>query len=144
MIRFVVYLSIFILSFLVSNSVQAQGFGTGCLGGSPTCVDTKSNTNNNEKISFIKTGEHQLQLRVEKSKLSENEQRSIAGNTFDKINLKSNLVFFQELDFVLDSQILIEKKLNPAYNTVKSGNYPMEIVGDEVIIYLTLTKNIIK
>ncbi len=139
MIRFVVYLSIFILTFLVSNSVQAQGIGRECIGQSPTCIDTKSNSNNNEKMSFIKTGEHQLQLRVERSKLSENEQRSIAGNTFDNIDLKSSLVFFQELDFVLDSQLLIEKKINPTYNTVKSGNYPMEIVGDEVIINLTLT-----
>ncbi len=141
MIRFIIYLSIFILSFLVSNSVQAQGIGKGCLGGSPICIDNKSNTNNNEKMNFIKTGENQLQLRVEKNTLTENEQRSIAGNTFDNVDLKSSLVFFQELDFVLDSQLLIEKKLNPEYNTVKSGNYPMEIIGDEVIIILTLTNS---
>lgn len=141
MIRFIVYLTLFILSFLVSNSLQAQGIGKGCLGGSPICVDSKSNTNNNEKISFIKTAKNQLQLRLQINTLSETEQQSIAGNTFDNLDLKSNLVFFQELDLVLDDQLIADYKLNPEYNTVKSGNYPMEVVGNEVIIILTLTKS---
>lgn len=141
MIRFIVHFMIILMSLLLSNSLQAQGIGRECFGKSPTCVDTKSSTNNNEKMSFIKTGENQLQLRVQKNTLSEMEQQSIVGNTFDNLDSKSNLVFFQELDLVLDSQLLVENNLNPDYNTVKSGSYPLEIVENEVIITLSLTKS---
>jgi len=141
MIRFVFYFTTIIMPLLLSNSLQAQGIGKGCLGGSPNCIDTKSNANYNEKMNFIKTGENQLQLRVQKNTLSETEQQSIAGNTFDNLDLKSNLIFFQELDFALDYQLIVEHRLNPEYNTVKSGNYPMEMVGNEVIITLTLRKS---
>lgn len=144
MIRFVFYFTTIFMSLLLSNSLQAQGFGKGCLGGSPTCVDTKFNSNNKERTTYLKSGENQIQLKVPTDSLSEMEQESIAGKPFARMDLKSTLVFFQELDLILDSQLLVEHNLNPEYNTVKSGRYPMEVVGNEIVISLTLTKSINK
>lgn len=122
--------------------INADIRGRNCSGGLGLCSvssTSESKTNNQEfKTTAYKLDETTLILEFNKTLLSEEEQRSMLNTTLDKITTSQTFVFIQEEDVVIDSETLVLLGIAPKFNTIKKGNYPLEITANTIKVTLKL------
>lgn len=136
---------ILILSFLsIKNPVHSQSpapidfdiRGRDCSGGLGFCSANKTSYPNNNVV-VQKTGMNTFVLTILRSSLTENEEASIAGQSFSALqsNLPNN--FIQSGDLQFNAEVVQALEIDPKYNLLKKSSYPMTI--DKYIVKITLT-----
>ena len=122
--------------------INAEIRGRSCNGGLGLCsVSTTSElqkTNQEIKAKAVKINDTTVVLAFDKTLLSEQEQKSLFNSTFNKITTTETIYFIQEEDLTIDSQTLQLLGIDPKYNTLKKGKYPLAITPDAIKITLQL------
>lgn len=78
-------------------------------------------------------------LEIKRSVIAVSEEIRIAGKPFADFTANEPTVFVQQEDLILSSETLKNLNIEPQYNTIKMGNYPMSITKDKVEVVFTLT-----
>lgn len=113
--------------------------GRDCNGGRGICSASKTNAPNN-KIRIQNIGDNTFVLSISRSSLSEKEETGIAGKFFSGFQSGFPNTFTQNEDVEFSNDVLKTLGVNPRFNLLKTGNYPMSIDETEVKIILTLSK----
>lgn len=122
--------------------INAEIRGRSCNGGLGLCSITSTlemqKTNQEIKTSAIKINDTTVVLAFDKTLLSEQEQKSLFNSTLSKITTNEKIDFIQEDDLTIDIQTLLLLGIDPKYNTLKKGNYPLIIANDTIKVTLKL------
>lgn len=92
-----------------------------------------------KSIKIIKQQVNIVLLEFEINELSLEEQIAHFGKEITKMSLTEKPVFFQNDDFVFDEATLIYLELDPKYNLLKKGNYPLQISNDKLHVVMKLS-----
>lgn len=125
-----------------SQSKAPIGFdirGRDCAGGGGLCSVNKTSSPNND-IDIQKLNKNTFVLNILRASLTLDEEISVAGNYFSSFQAILPKIFIQDGDLQFNNDVLEVIGIDPKYNLLKTGNYPMQIKEDEVIITLTLTE----
>ena len=124
------------------RTITADIRGRNCSGGLGLCSVSTSveleKTNQEYKTLAFKLDESTVELQFNKTLLSEEEQKSLLNTTLMKITASQNIEFVQEEDLVIDNETLLFLGIAPKYNTIKKGNYPLEITDHTIKVKLKL------
>ena len=116
--------------------------GRSCNGGLGLCsVSTTSEmqkANQEIKTKAVKINDTTVVLAFNKTLLSEQEQKSLFNSTLNTITTTEKIDFIQEEDLTIDIQTLLLLGIDPKYNTLKKGNYPLVISNDTIKVTLQL------
>ena len=122
--------------------INAEIRGRSCNGGLGLCsVSTTSEiqkTNQEYKTTAFKLDETTVVLEFHKTLLSEEEQKSLLNTTLSKITASQIIDFVQEEDVTIDPQTLLLLGIEPKYNTIKKGKYPLLVSNETIKITLKL------
>ena len=122
--------------------INAEIRGRSCNGGLGLCsVSTTSEiqkTNQEYKTTAFKLDETTVVLEFHKTLLSEEEQKSLLNTTLSKITASQTIDFVQEEDVTIDPQSLLLLGIEPKYNTIKKGKYPLLVTNETIKITLKL------
>lgn len=122
--------------------INAEIRGRSCSGGLGLCsVSTTSEIqkNNQEyKTTAFKLDETTVVLEFHKTLLSEEEQKILLNTTLSKITASPTIDFVQEEDVTIDPQSLLLLGIEPKYNTIKKGKYPLLVTNETIKITLKL------
>jgi len=122
--------------------INAEIRGRSCNGGLGLCsVSTTSEiqkTNQEYKTTAFKLDETTVVLEFHKTLLSEEEQKSLLNTTLSKITASQTIDFVQEEDVTIDPQTLLLLGIEPKYNTIKKGKYPLLVSNETIKITLKL------
>ena len=122
--------------------INAEIRGRSCNGGLGLCsVSTTSEiqkTNQEYKTTAFKLDETTVVLEFHKTLLSEEEQKSLLNTTLSKITASQTIDFVQEEDVTIDPQSLLLLGIEPKYNTIKKGKYPLLVSNETIKITLKL------
>ena len=124
--------------------VNADSRGRSCNGGLGIChistnLEMQKNATSN-KTTALKLNDITFELVFDKNLLSEQEQKSLCNKTLDKIIVTDVIHFTQEDDLIIDTQTLQLLEINPKYNTLKKGKYPLHFSDNNIKITLTLSE----
>ncbi len=123
---------------LKSTQTTFGRYGSDCSSGRGACSFTVSTEAKAERLTK-KSSENNITLEIKRALLTSEEQICIAGQTFATIKAGENPKFVQQEPLILDNLSLKSLDINPLYNTIQPGNYPMLITKDKVIIVFTLS-----
>lgn len=114
--------------------------GRSCIGGSGLCSITPPGESNitMKNFNIKKLSSKSMQIEIETSKLTIEEQKMFFGKEYSTISANEQLFFIQEQDFIFDINTLLYLELDPAYRLLKRGTYPLEIVNDKVKVTVAL------
>lgn len=118
--------------------------GRECKGGVGLCT-IESNTNKNsstEKFYLLKISETELQLTIKTDALTIEDQKFLFGKEIETISEIEKFYFNQDYDFELSYETINLLKLTTKNPTIKSGLYPIKLVGNRAIILLKLFSKI--
>ena len=113
-------------------------YGSDCSSGRGACSFTVSAEAKSERL-IKKSSEHNITLEINRALLTPEEQIRIAGQLFATIKAGENPKFVQQEALIVDKSSLKSLDINPLYNTIQPGNYPMQITKDKVTIVFTLS-----
>ena len=119
-------------------NVSADIRGRSCAGGLGLCGIKSITEDNSSIVSAKRVASDAVLLIIEKQKLSIENQISLVGKEFSKINGNEKLNFIQEVDIVFEQETLIKLGINPKYSVLKSGLYDIEISEKDVLITIKL------
>jgi hypothetical protein len=150
--KYLFYAATFLLPLLSvaqteAKIIEADIRGRGCLGGLGLCTiqapqeTISGKTNTTPKTSIKLVSPNVFFLEIDKKQLSESEQKSIAGKLLTLVSEKESLSFVQEVDLIIDEKTLIYLGIDPKYNLLKAGNYPLTIISEKISVSFTLTYN---
>ena len=121
------------------RKISADIRGRNCAGGLGLCSVSKLVEFNQEsKILAFKLEESTVELQFNKTLLSEEEQKSLLNTTLMKITASQTIEFVQEEDLIIDNETLLFLEIAPKYNTIRKGNYPVEINDHTIKVRLKL------
>lgn len=125
-----------------TSSASFGRHGGDCSSGRGVCsFDVNSITAVTSTIkSAKKVTESTFVLRVKKTGISAQEESKIAGKTFSEIGSTERPTFEQTDTFIIDENSLQNMGIQPEYNKILPGNYPISILSDTVEITFTLSK----
>jgi hypothetical protein len=122
--------------------INAEIRGRSCNGGLGLCSVSSTlemqKTNQEIKTKALKINDTTIVLAFDKALLSEQEQKSLFNSTLSKITTTEKIDFIQEDDLTIDIQTLLLLGIDPKYNTLKKGNYPLIIANDTIKVTLKL------
>ena len=122
--------------------INAEIRGRSCNGGLGLCsVSISSDAkkiNQENKLSAFKIDETTVVLEFHNTLLSEEEQKSLLNTTLSKITASQTIDFVQEEDVTIDPQSLLLLGIEPKYNTIKKGKYPLLVSNETIKITLKL------
>jgi hypothetical protein len=121
-------------------SVSADIRGRSCGGGLGICSNTAISENKNSGVFAQKLSAKTILFSIDKSFLSKENEKSIAGKEFSKITNSEKINFTQEVDVFFDRQTMVKLGFDPKYYTIKKGIYPIIIDTDKVLITFTLSE----
>lgn len=110
-----------------------------CLGGLGFCSINSGTAKGEGFKNFfaVKTGVKSFQLIIKRKEWTKEEEKELTGKT---LQLGSSTQFVMEHDLILDEDTLTSMGLNPVYNTITAGSYPMVVNKAQIIISVTLAK----
>lgn len=126
-----------------SQSVASLRFdirGRDCNGGGDLC-SAYITSGPNATISIEKTDQSTFVLTFVRTSVTENEEISIAGKPFSNFQAAMPTTFIQDGDLKFTNEVLQTLGIDPKYNLLKKGSYPLQINDNVVKITLTLTEN---
>jgi len=122
--------------------INAEIRGRSCNGGLGLCrISTNlemQKTNQEIKTSALKINDTTVVLVFDNTLLSEQEQKSLLNTTLSKITASQTIDFVQEDDVTIDPQSLLLLGIEPKYNTIKKGKYPLLVTNETIKITLKL------
>lgn len=121
--------------------INAEIRGRSCNGGLGLCSVSSTlemQKTNQEKTKALKINDTTVVFSFDKMSLSEQEQKSLFNSTLSKITATEKIDFIQEEDLTIDIQTLLLLGIDPKYNTLKKGNYPLIILNDTIKVTLKL------
>lgn len=129
-----------------SSSAQATfgRYGSDCSSGRGACSFTSSKTTakTTDFSTSKKISEHTILLEIQRTVLSSDEEIKIAGKSFSQINPGETLAFVQQQPLEIDIESLQNLAINPKFNTILPGNYPMTIdINSVKITFILAAKN---
>ena len=113
-------------------------YGSDCSSGRGACSFTVS-TDANSGRSSKKLSDKTITLEISRSQLTADEEIRIAGKPFAKFKSTETPIFIQSESIILDKTTLKNLDINPIFNAIQPGNYPMQITKDKVTIVFTLS-----
>jgi len=131
-----------------NKSMPAQAtfgrYGSDCSSGRGACSFTSSKTT--AKITDFRTSkkisEHTILLEIKRATLTPEDEIKIAGKLFSQINDGETLTFIQQQQLEIDAESLRNLTINPKFNTILPGNYPMTIdINSVKITFILAAKN---
>lgn len=125
-----------------AKSLELDIRGRSCFGGFGICsaMTEQSKNTNMKNFNVTKQSNTTLQLQLETSKLSLEEQLLFFGKEYAKIAPDETLEFIQDEDFVFEKNTLLYLGFDTKYYLLKKGKYPLQIVKDTVTVTLTLSE----
>ncbi len=123
------------------KKLNADIRGRDCYGGSGLCsvIIPELAKSDIKNIKIIKQQEGTILLQFEINELSLEEQIAHFGKELTKMSSTEKSVFFQNDDFVFDRAMLIYLEIDPKYNLLKKGNYPVQISFDKLEVVMKLS-----
>lgn len=118
-------------------------YGSDCSSGRGACSFTSSKTATAPIQNFRtskKISENTFLLEIKKNTLTEEEEIKIAGKPFSQIKQNETISFVQEQKLVIDKESLQNLDIDPKFNTVNPGNYPLTVDKETVKILFTLSE----
>lgn len=129
--------------FFAQNAVKvaADIRGRDCNGGSGLCSFEQSIGKNNSATNVVlkKISDKTIAMIIDRESLSKETQISITGKSFSEISEKEHSEFTQEKDISLDDGVLRNLEIDPKYNLIKEGKYPILLEEEKVVVILPLT-----
>jgi hypothetical protein len=114
-------------------------YGTNCSSGRGACSFAAAKDPQTESpVSAKKMSEQSFRLKILRNSLTQNDEIKIAGKPFAELAAKEQLVFVQQDDLLLSETTLQNLQINPKYNKIAAGNYPMAINGAIIEVVFTL------
>lgn len=111
-----------------------------CNGGMGLCSSNKLLQNSLATTFIHKSEVNTLIMTFDKQTLTKQEEISIAGKEFNQIVSFEKISFIQNTDLVVDLETLKSLNLNPLYNIIKKGNYPMSSINEKVMVTFKLSE----
>ena len=127
------------------QAVELQrGSGQDCFGSKANCTFQTQALSEagklNAKYLAYALDEHTLVLEVQNEKLNAQEKAKITAVSFKEINANEPTYFEMEEYFVMDKESLILLGVNPVYNTIDIGKYPIVKIDNKLLITIPLKK----
>ena len=91
------------------------------------------------KFNYTKITPTDLILEVDINNLSNDEHELMFGKTNSRDNKSEKTAFIQEEDFVFEINVMMYLELNPTYNLLKKGKYPLSIKNEKIQVLLSLS-----
>ncbi|WP_396177685.1 hypothetical protein [Flavobacterium sp.] len=102
----------------------------GCLGGTGTCPETKIESSTEKTTAFVaKTGKSNLQLSLEKAGFT-------AKDWEELLDTKTFLIDDESVK--VDRELLRLLAIDPKFNSIKRGLYPVTFLEDKAIVVFEL------
>ena len=120
--------------------ISADIRGHACSGGFGLCSAVSIAEKINSTISAQKISDTTILFIIDKASLSIENQKSIVGKELSKVTSTEKLDFVQEVNIAFDLQTLLKLGFDSKYSIIKTGNYPMIIEKDKVLVTFTLTE----
>lgn len=102
----------------------------------PTNQDPK-----NSNANAYKTGESSFCIGIKKTALTEEKQIALLGKALKNIHPGENITFRISTPYTVEHDFLKAINLSTVKDIVTTGNYPVEINSEYVLIKLTLSGN---
>ncbi len=124
--------------------LEADLRGKQCRGGSGICSTVSDSLNRNQNTGMknfraIRTSPRSLTLELDATALSKDEQVKFFGKEYSNISSNEQLTFVQEEDYEFTLEILLYLDLDIKYRYLRKGEYPVKIISDTALVFLTLT-----
>ncbi len=113
-------------------------YGADCSSGRGACSFTVSPDANSGQSSK-KASDKSVTLEINRNQLTPDEEIRIAGKSFAQFKSTETPIFIQQETIILDKTTLKNLDINPIFNAIQPGNYPMQITKDKVTIVFTLS-----
>lgn len=93
------------------------------------------------KFNYTKITSTYIILEVDLNKLSDEEQTFLFGSDkISEIRLEKT-EFVQEEDYIFETNLMLYMELDPVYNILKKGTYPLRFRDEKVQVLLSLSRS---
>jgi len=123
-----------------SVNISADIRGRSCAGGLGLCSSSAISEKAISSISAQKISDRTVLFIIDKKSLTIENQKSLAGKELSKVSTTEKSDFKQETDVSFDIKTLLALGFDPKYAVIKTGNYPMIIDSDKVLVTFTLSE----
>jgi len=122
-----------------ATQVSFGRYGSDCSSGRGACSFTVTKTGNGNLVQTAKKiSAHTVELQIDKSSLTKEEQLRIFGMPLSELNPGEMTFFIQDVALLLTPETLGNLQIDPRYTQIAPGNYPMTVTNDKIKILFTL------
>jgi|GEM_PF-3055768 len=93
----------------------------------------------NARIMAYKTGPSSLTIEISNDFLSEEKQVAIIGKLLKDVKANEEVKTRMEVNFPVSSELLKALNIDANLNTIKMGNYPVELAEKHILLKFELT-----
>ena len=122
----------------IKVSIDENGIGyqfPNCISASSVCgLFPKDNSPKDSKVMAYRSNGTTLILQINKDFLTDEKQVAVMGKLLRDIKENEEIMSRMDVDFPLSSEFLRALNIDKSLNTIKAGNYPVQITEQHILL----------
>lgn len=119
-------------------NLNADIRGRSCSGGLGICSITGGGSISENKTFGQQINEHSFLLIIERNKISQQEEISLAGKNISELSRTTPQVFTMEDELILNDETTKKLGLENNYNTIPKGTFPLTFDDEKIYIKINV------